>query len=223
MTTIDYSAARATMVENQIRACKVLDPNLLEFLLQMPREQFVPQAVRSIAYMEGHVPLPNGQEMLSPLQEAYILRQLALTGKERVLIIGAGSGYLTAMLAMQAGSVVACELHAPLVQLATDNLRDHGADNATVMAINAMDADACAALDGNFDVLVVATAVAKVPDHLASLVADQGQIIAFVGSNPVVELVHQQRLGDGVARTTILMETLLQGVEGEISRREFVF
>jgi len=223
MTTIDYAAARATMVENQIRACKVLDPNLLEFLLQMPREQFVPQAVRSIAYMEGHVPLPNGQEMLSPLQEAYILRQLALTGSERVLLIGAGSGYLTAMLAMQAASVVACEPHAPLVQLAANNLRDHGADNATVIEMNGMDADACAALDGSFDLLVVATAVADIPNHLTDRVGDQGQIIAFVGSNPVVELVHQQRLGSGVARTTILMETLLQGVEGEVSRREFVF
>ncbi|MDX8413523.1 MAG: rRNA adenine N-6-methyltransferase family protein [Mariprofundales bacterium] len=223
MTTIDYTAARATMVENQIRACKVLDPNLLEFLLQMPREQFVPQAVRSIAYMEGHVPLPNGQEMLSPLQEAYILRQLALTGKERVLLVGAGSGYLTAMLSMQAESVVACELHAPLVQLATDNLRDHGADNTTVMAINGMDADACATINGSFDVLVVATAVATIPDHLANMVEDGGQIIAFVGSNPVVEMIHQQRLGDGVVRTTVVMETLLQDVEGEITRREFVF
>jgi len=223
MTTIDYAAARATMVENQIRACKVLDPNLLAFLLQMPREQFVPQAVRSIAYMEGHVPLPCGQEMLSPLQEAYILRQLALTGSERLLLIGAGCGYMTAMLAMQAESVVACELHAPLVQLATDNLRDHGADNATVMEINGMDADACAALDGSFDVLVVATAMTKIPDHLTARVNDKGQILAFVGRNPVVEMMHQQRLGDGVVRTTILMETLLQDVEGEAPRREFIF
>jgi len=223
MTTIDYVAARETMVENQIRVCKVLDPNLLEFLLQMPREQFVPQAVRSIAYMEGHVPLPCGQEMLSPLQEAYILRQLALTGDERVLVIGAGCGYLTAMLAMQSASVVACELHATLVQLAVENLRAHGADNATVVEVNGLDATACASLDGPFDVLVIATAVANVPDHLADLVVDTGQVIAFVGSNPVVEMVHQQRLGEGVVRTTILMETLLQEVEGKVTRREFVF
>ncbi|MDQ6963980.1 MAG: methyltransferase, partial [Mariprofundales bacterium] len=149
MTTIDYGAARAAMVENQIRACKVLDPDLLEFLLQMPREQFVPPEVRSISYMEGHVPLPCGQEMLSPLQEAYILRQLALTGSERVLVLGAGSGYLTAMLAMQSAEVVACELHEQLVQLATDNLHAHGVESATVMALNGMDEEACAALDGS--------------------------------------------------------------------------
>jgi len=223
MTTIDYAAARAVMVENQIRACKVLDPDLLDFLSQMPREQFVPEAVRSIAYMEGHVPLPCGQEMLSPLQEAYILRQLALRGDERVLLIGAGSGYLTAMLAMHADTVVACELHAPLVKLAQENLRAHGVDNAEVKEINGMDPNACAALDAPFDVLVVATAVATMPQHLLEMVTDQGQVIAFVGSNPVVELMHQQRLGAGVVRTSVLMETLLQDVEGEVARREFVF
>ncbi|MDQ6963869.1 MAG: protein-L-isoaspartate(D-aspartate) O-methyltransferase, partial [Mariprofundales bacterium] len=74
-----------------------------------------------------------------------------------------------------------------------------------------------------FDVLVVAATVRQVPGHLADLVSDTGQIIAFVGSNPVVELVHQQRLGGGVARTMVVMETLLQSVEGESARREFVF
>ncbi len=222
MTTMDYAAARAAMVENQIRACKVLDPDLLAFLSQMPREQFVPEEVRSIAYMEGHVPLPCGQEMLSPLQEAYILRQLALTGDERVLLIGAGSGYLTAMLAMQAASVVACELHAPLVQLARDNLEAHGADNASVVECNALDPDSCSALTGPFDVLVIATAVADIPDHLTKLLTDDGQIIAFVGSNPVVELVHQRLRGGEVAESTMVMETLLQDAEG-VERREFVF
>jgi len=223
MTTIDYAAVRATMVENQIRTCKVLDPHLLEFLLQMPREQFVPQEVRSIAYMEGHVPLPCGQEMLSPLQEAYILRQLALTGNERVLVMGAGSGYLTAMLAMQSASVMACELHPALVKLASDNLQTHGVDNATVVEINGLDAEACTPLKGPFDILVIATAVASVPDHLADKVADNGQILAFVGTNPVVEMVHHQRLGNGTARTTTVMETLLQDVEGITDSRAFVF
>ncbi|MDX8409004.1 MAG: rRNA adenine N-6-methyltransferase family protein [Mariprofundales bacterium] len=226
MSQIDYTIARENMVENQIRTCKVLDPKLLSFLQQMPREAFVPQHVRSIAYMEGHVPLPCDQEMLSPLQEAYILRQLALQGDERVLVVGAGSGYLTAMLAMQAGSVVALELHPELAQMAAENLQSHGADNASVITLNAMDAEAvagCTALTDAFDVLVVAAAVKAVPDHLLHKVTADGQVIAFVGSNPVVELAYQQRLGHGAVRALTLMETLLPDVEGVAETREFVF
>ncbi len=222
--SMDYATARANMVENQIRACKVLDPDLIDFLLRMPRERFVPEEVRSIAYMEGHVPLPCGQEMLSPLQEAYILRQLALRGDEQILLIGAGSGYLTAMLAMQSAFVLACELHEPLVAFARENLKNNGVDNARVVALNGLDAEACTALDGGpFDVLVVAAAVKEIPDHLLAQVKEDGQWIAFVGSNPVVELLHQRRLPGGGTETTQVMETLLADAEGVVAPREFVF
>ena len=109
--TIDFQTARRNMVDNQIRCCKVLDTEVLELLETMPREEFLPEGIRSLAYMEGHVPLGCGQEMLSPLQEASILQSLALKGHERVLEIGAGTAIL-AMMAARAGArdIVACEM-----------------------------------------------------------------------------------------------------------------
>jgi len=132
MALMGFETARHNMVENQIRCCKILDPVLLDTFETMPREAFLPDDIKSLAYMEGRVPLPCGQEMLSPLQEGYIMQTLDLQGDERVLEIGAGTGFLTALLAMHAKEVVAFELHAPLAKLAGKNLDAHGITNATV-------------------------------------------------------------------------------------------
>lgn len=212
------------MVECQIRCCKVLDPKVLDTIESMPREEFAPADVRSIAYMEGHLPLPCGQEMLSPLQEATLMQAIELTGEERVLEIGAGTGFLTAMLAMHAREVVSLELHAELAELAARNLANHGVTNARVVQANAMQGDALgdAAFKEPFDVIVIGAAVREIPAHLTARLARTGRIAAFVGKNPVVSLELHERIGN-IARRTAIMETLLQEIEGVPASREFVF
>jgi len=225
MTATNFQTARRNMVNHQIRCCKVLDANILDLIESMPREEFVPEHVRSLAYMEGHVPLPCHQEMLSPLQEASILQALMLDGSERVLEIGTGTGFLTAMLAMQADSVVSCEIHPELARLAEQNINNHGVSNATVININAMDADAiatCSALQPPFDVIVIGAATMAVPSHIEALLKDGGQMVAFIGSNPAVSLVHRIKVGQSWQQHG-LFETLLQDVEGMPEKREFVF
>ncbi|MDX8401307.1 MAG: protein-L-isoaspartate O-methyltransferase [Mariprofundaceae bacterium] len=220
---MDWRAARRNMVEYQIRCCKVLDPDVLDLIESMPREAFTPEHVRTLAYMEGHVPLPCGQEMLSPLQEAHILQSLRLKGDERVLEIGTGTGFLTAMLAMRAREVVSCEIHQELAEMARRNLKAHGVDNARVLHLNAMDPDALQAeVEGPFDAVVVGAAVKEIPPHLEAMVTDGGQMIAFVGENPVVSLVHRRKLGQTWIDTPIF-ETLLLSAEGLPEKREFVF
>ncbi|MFQ5519584.1 MAG: protein-L-isoaspartate O-methyltransferase [Mariprofundus sp.] len=225
MTTTDFQSARHNMVEYQIRCCKVLDTTVLDLIESMPRENFVPEQVKSVAYMEGHVPLPCNQEMLSPLQEASILQSLMLDGSERVLEIGSGTGFLTTMLAMQADEVVSCEIHETLATQASENITNHGVNNAKVIQLNAMDAEAVAnqpALKQGFDVIVLTAAVKEVPAHLESLLNDGGQIMAFIGSNPVLSLVHKKKIGP-VWQETSVFETLLQDMEGSPEEREFVF
>ncbi|MDX8395924.1 MAG: rRNA adenine N-6-methyltransferase family protein, partial [Mariprofundaceae bacterium] len=185
----------------------------------------VPTQVKSVAYMEGHVPLACNQEMLSPLQEANILQTLNLQGHERVLEIGTGTGFLTTMLAMQAGEVISCEIHTPLAQQGKENIDDHGASNATVIEINAMDANAIAShadLQNSFDAIVLTAAVQKIPTHLEALLKEDGQIMAFIGSNPVLSLIHKRKVGAAWQQTGIF-ETLLQDMEGSTLSREFVF
>ena len=225
MTATDFQFARRNMVEYQIRCCKVLDPVVLDLIESMPRENFVPAQVKSLAYMEGRVPLPCNQEMLSPLQEALILQNLMLDGSERVLEIGTGTGFLTTMLAMQSAEVVSCELHAPLAEAARQNIGNHGVSNATVIQVNAMDAEAMsqiAELSRPFDVIVLSAALKKVPDHIENLLADGGQMIAFIGSNPVVSMQHRRKIGQTWQQTS-LFETLIQDMEGIAEKREFIF
>ncbi|RLL50742.1 methyltransferase domain-containing protein [Mariprofundus sp. EBB-1] len=225
MSTTDFQVARKNMVEYQIRCCKVLDTDVLDLIESMPRENFVPEHVKSVAYMEGHVPLPCNQEMLSPLQEATILQTLNLQGHERVLEIGTGTGFLTTMLAMQAGEVVSCEIHSVLAQQGKENIDNHGANNAKVIEINAMDADAVAAhtdLQTPFDVIVLTAAIPKIPAHIEALLKDRGQIMAFLGSNPVLSLIHRRKVGSAWQQTG-LFETLLQDMEGTAQVREFLF
>jgi len=220
MKTANLDIARQNMVEYQIRCCKVLEPALIDMLVKMPREQYLPEHVRSLAYMEGSVPLPCKQEMLTPLQEAQILQALALKGTERVLEIGTGTGYLTALLALHADEVNSCEVHAELADMARKNLADNGIDNANVFTVNAMDAEALQAanIGNNFDVIVLGAALDKIPTHIKDLLAEDGQLIAFVG-NDIVTLQHQQANHHPIG----ICETRLLPMEGIRKERAFVF
>ncbi len=222
MTLIDFETARRNMVENQIRCCKILDPVLLDTLETMPRESFLPEDVRSLAYMDGRVPLPCGQEMLSPLQEGHIMQAVDLQGEERVLEIGTGAGFLTALLAMHADEVISCELHEPLANLAKKNLDAHGVSNATVICANGMDPDILKDA-GKFNAIILGAALEKMPEHLGGMLADGGILVGFFGMNPVVELVTMERTESGQWRCNELIETLLQDMEGLSEKREFVF
>ncbi|OIO69526.1 MAG: protein-L-isoaspartate(D-aspartate) O-methyltransferase [Zetaproteobacteria bacterium CG12_big_fil_rev_8_21_14_0_65_55_1124] len=222
MTTIDYETARHNMVEYQIRCCKILDPDLLEALRSMPRESFLGEDVKSLAYMEGRVPLPCNQEMLSPLQEANILEALDLQGSERILEIGSGTGFLTALLAMHAAEVVSLELHPELADMAKNNLASHGISNASVTCANGMDPAAHASL-GSFDAIVIGAAIQEIPQEFLTMLNKKGRLVAFVGSNPVVKLVRIAKTGKRHPERTEILETLLQNIEGLPEKREFVF
>jgi len=217
--------ARHNMVEYQIRCCKVLDAELLDVLESMPRENFVPKHIRSLAYMEGHVPIDCGQEMLSPLQEAYIMQQLNLQGHEHVLEIGTGTGYLTTLLSMHCEDVTSCELHEELVKHAEKNIQHHGVDHVNVIHINAMHEkmmQAHPSIADSYDAVVVGASLEEVPEHIKNRVVDGGQLIAFIGHNPVVTLTHFTRQGDAWIKTGIC-ETLLQDMEALPIKRAFVF
>ena len=112
--SIDFARARENMVEQQIRPWDVLDVRVLDTLARMPREAFVAESLRGLAYADTALPVGHGETMLKPVMEGRILQALLPTATESVLEIGAGSGYLTACLARLAREVVAIERHPDL-------------------------------------------------------------------------------------------------------------
>lgn len=200
--------ARYNMIEQQIRPWNVLDFDVLELLAVVRREQFVPPAYSSMAFMDIEVPLLGndaeeavrlGHSMLQPRVEARILQDLQIKPTDRVLEIGTGSGYMAALLAHRAERVVSLEINAELAEMARENLRDAGIQNADVrQADGARDAIP----DGPFDVIVLSGSVAEVPAALLSQLRDGGRLGAIVGSEPVMRFTLTRRTGDRFETTS---------------------
>src|SRR3954468_22080088 len=165
---IDLERARFNMIEQQIRPWDVLDLDILELLKQVRREEFVPPAHRSLAFVDMHIPLLGGFEeamrtgqcMLEPKFEARMLQDLEVQPTDKVLEVGAGSGYMAALLAARAQRVVTLEIVPELVKMARDNLQRAGVRNVEVR-----EADGAKGLaaEGPFDVIVLSGSVPEVP------------------------------------------------------------
>src|SRR5580704_12638951 len=126
------------MVEQQVRAWDVLDERVLDTFRQVPRERFVPPEHRYLAYADVSVPLPKGQHMLRPSVAGRLLQALELTGTERVLEIGAGSGFLTACLAAVSAHVESIEVFPELAELAKSNLATLSIGNTQIVTGDAL-------------------------------------------------------------------------------------
>ena len=200
-TSDPIAQARYNMIEQQIRPWNVLDLDILELLAVVRREDFVPAAYRSMAFMDIEVPLVAGdaeeavrlgQSMLQPRVEARMLQDLKVQPTDRVLEIGAGSGYMAALLAHRAERVVSLEINPELASMARENLRNAGIQNADVrQGDGARDAIA----DGPFDVIVLSGSVAEVPASLLALLREGGRLGAIVGSEPVMRFTLTRHAG----------------------------
>ena len=175
---MNVEQARFNMIEQQIRTWEVLDDSVLSLLSVVKREEFVPAAYRSMAFVDTEVPLPKGQSMLAPKVEARLLQELAVQRHERVLEVGSGSGYMAALLAQKAQHVTTLEIDPGLAAFASDNLK-----RAWVMNVTVMNADASQAppVDGPFDVIVLSGSVAEVPPVLLGQLKPGGRLVAIVG------------------------------------------
>ena len=177
---MDYAAARRNMVENQVRTNKVTNPVLISALESLPRENFVPEALMGVAYVDEALPLSGGRYLLEPMVLALLLQHAEIRPTDIVMEIAAGTGYSTAVLAKMASTVVAVEADKTLAERATANLVDSGVDNAAIMT---------GPLAGGYkkqapyNVIIISGCVGEVPDSLMSQIADQGKLLAVVGSN----------------------------------------
>ncbi|HEY4530592.1 MAG TPA: protein-L-isoaspartate O-methyltransferase [Luteimonas sp.] len=207
--TPDFAKAREAMVEQQVRPWDVLDMRVLNVLLNMPREAYVPTAHRALAYADMAIPLPHGESMMKPVVEGRTLQALELQGTEDVLDIGTGSGFLAACLGQLARSVTSIERHGDLAAQAGETLLAQGDTNVSVVH-----ADVFAWEPGRqFDAIVVGGAVDSIPQRFLGWLRPGGKLFAVRGRAPAMEavLVHADVNGP---RIESLFETDLAYLAG---------
>ena len=217
---MNIEQARFNMIEQQIRPWNVLDQDILDLLFVVKREQFVPSAYQNLAFADVEIPLPGGEAMLAPKIEARILQELGLKKHETVLEIGAGSGYMAALLAHKGARVTTVEINPALKALAEQNLARAGVSNATVELGNGAMGWAKGA---PYDVIVVSGAFEVLPDEILKQVKVGGRIAAIVGQPPVMEACIITRTGEDSYNTVKVFETDVKYLEGAPVPSHFEF
>ena len=173
----DYAAARLNMVESQVRPNKVTDPRLLEALLEVPREGFVSDQLRGVAYVDEDVPLGGGRFLMEPMVFARLVQTAAVKPGDTVLEVGCGTGYGAAVLARLAARVVTLESDPELGRQAEANLRRLGVSNAKVVVGPLAGGFAAAA---PYAVILFAGAVERVPPAITEQLAEGGRLVAVI-------------------------------------------
>jgi protein-L-isoaspartate(D-aspartate) O-methyltransferase len=208
---LNIENARSKMIEQQIRPWNVLDPNVLDLLTRVQREAFIPKSHRHLAFVDMEVPLPEHQVMLAPKVEARLLQELSLTPTDKALEIGTGSGFMAALIARLAASVLTVEKAPALAEFAQTNLNNANITNVEIVQANGLIENPRWAHVG-FDAIAISGAVEKIPDHLIGLLNPGGRLVAITGQAPVMQAVLIERVGDAPVnhgvRSTVLFETL---------------
>ncbi len=217
---MNIEQARFNMIEQQIRPWEVLDPGVLSLLAVVKREDFVPATFRSLAFVDTEIPLPDGQCMLAPKIEARLLQELQLQRHESVLEVGAGSGFMAALMAHRARQVISLEISETLARMAQDNLR-----GAAVMNVSVRCTDGCKGLSGEapFDAIVLSGSVAAVPQQLLEQLKIGGRLLAIVGEEPVMRARLYTRSDSASWAQTDLFDTVAPRLRGFPEADRFSF
>jgi protein-L-isoaspartate(D-aspartate) O-methyltransferase len=216
---MNVEQARFNMVEQQIRTWEVLDQKVLDLMAQVPREDFVPAAYRNLAFADTCIPLPHGQTMMVPRVEARMLQVLQIEPGERVLEVGTGSGFVTALLARLAAHVTSIEIHDGLRRDALVKLEDHGIDNVELQT-----GDASRGWDRGapYDVIAVTGSLPVLDQRFQASLAIGGRLFVIVGQEPAMEALLITRTSESQWATESLFETVVPPLVGVEQPERFV-
>ncbi|HEX5458341.1 MAG TPA: protein-L-isoaspartate O-methyltransferase [Steroidobacteraceae bacterium] len=211
--------AREQMVEQQVRAWDVLDARVLETLRKVPREAFVTPQHRFLAFADVEIPLPCGQHMLRPSVVGRLLQSLALTGNERVLEVGTGSGFVTACLKAGGGSVRSLEIFPELAELARRNISSLGLRDVDIVAQDATQSDS----DARYDAIAVTASLPVADERFQRQLAVGGRLFVVVGVPPVMEARLIRRITEDAWGAESLFETVVDPLVHATRPQGFVF
>jgi protein-L-isoaspartate(D-aspartate) O-methyltransferase len=212
-------AARRQMIDQQVRTWEVLDPRVLEALAAVPRERFVPEAYRGVAFADAEIPIGHGQSMLQPRIEGRMLQALAPQRGDRALEIGTGTGFFAACLARLAGSVDSVEIHADLAANAARALELLG-----IGAVQVETADALAReFAPQYQVIAVTGSLPDYDARFERALTIGGRLFVIVGSAPAMEARLVTRTGENAWLAETLFETRIPALVHARSASRFRF
>lgn len=217
---MNIEQARFNMIEQQIRTWDVLDQEVLDLLVTVRREEFVPAPYKNLAFVDTEIPLPGGENMLTPKLEARLLQEVGVKKHENVLEIGTGSGYMAALLAYKGRHVTSIEISPQLKTLAEKNLADYGISNVTVELGNGAQGWANGI---QFDVIVISGSVPVLPDVFLQQLKVGGRLAAIIGDAPVMSAHIVTRVSETAYDTIKLFETVITPLKSAVTPSHFTF
>ena len=211
---------RHNMVEQQVRPWDVLDDRVLKTLVQVPRDQYVPEKYSGLAYADTAIPLNDTQCMMHPIIEGRLLQLLDIQPDDSVLEIGTGSGYLTACLAQLAKQVESIEIDKTLAQKAAQTLLEQGVFNVSLSCANGLELPDTRK---KYDVIVLTGAVSEIPMTFKQALSENGRLFAVSGSAPAMQAHLITRISDNDWSDEIIFETVLPTLTDGEKKPDFVF
>jgi protein-L-isoaspartate(D-aspartate) O-methyltransferase len=203
---------RLNMVEQQIRPWDVFNPDILNIFMTLKRENFVPVAHKNIALSDIEIPLPGSGKMLFPRVEARLLQELNLNKNDKVLEIGTGSGYVTAILAKLTAFVYSIEVNETNKKLAMNNLTENGITNVSLTSGNGINGMVAKA---PYDKIFVGGALVEISDNLKKQLKVGGKLVGFIGREPIMHAIVMKKISETEFKLKQLFETDVAYLVGE--------
>jgi protein-L-isoaspartate(D-aspartate) O-methyltransferase len=216
---MNFDQARFNMIEQQIRPWEVLDQRVLSLLPQVPREDFVPAAYRNLAFADTAVPVGHGEVMMAPKVEARMLQSLGIEPRDKILEIGTGSGYVTALLAKSGREVTSVEIHRDLAEQAATRLQAHDINNVHLEIGDGIRGWPSTA---PYDVIAITGSMPLLEPLLEQQLTPGGRLFVVVGQAPVMEALLITRVGEQEWTRESLFETEIAPLLGAIEPPRFV-
>jgi protein-L-isoaspartate(D-aspartate) O-methyltransferase len=216
----EFRAARAHMIESQLRPSKVVDARVLDAFAGIRRELFVPERLRAVAYIDKDLPLGGGRYLMEPMVVARLLQAGAVKRTDTALVIGAGTGFEAALTATLAKSVVALEENPELARRGREALVEHSI--ASVSFVEGPLPEGYRPRSP-YDVILFCGAVVEVPSEINSQLAEGGRLLAVVKSTNGIGRATLKRRTGGVIAQRVLFDAATPLLPGFLSKPTFVF
>lgn len=214
---MNIEKARFNMIEQQIRPWNVLDKDVLDMLIVVKRENYFPDQQKSLAFFDTELPLPDGSHAMTPKLEARLVQELNLKKKDSVLLIGAASGYVAALLAHMARHVTVLESSPELKELAAKNLNANGVRNVDLILANGLSDKHT----GTYDAILVADSLDEIPENLKQQLNVGGRLLVVVGQLPMMTAKLVTRQTNTEFSTKDLFDTVVQAMPGVLHASHF--